>query len=46
MVSDPWPISEEAQEQMVLLANRAAHDRGFDTWEAAYHEFRKPGQRE
>ena len=24
MVSDPWPISEEAQEQMVLLANGRA----------------------
>ena len=39
MVSDPWPLSEDAHETIMALLDREAHSRDYDTWVAAYHDF-------
>lgn len=38
MASDPWPLSGEANEELVELADAEAAARGFENWIVAFHE--------
>jgi len=40
MVSDPWPLSPEADESLKDLADSESRNRGYDSWIVAYHEFK------
>lgn len=39
MNADPWPISEECNQELVGLAVSESKARGFDSWTVAFHEF-------
>lgn len=39
MVSDPWPLDNQAQRHLVDFADRESQRRGFENWTVAYHEF-------
>lgn len=41
MVSDPWPLSEDADESLTDLADAESRKRGYDAWIVAYHEYMK-----
>lgn len=38
MVSDPWPISEEAKNQLTEYADRISRQMGFTDWIDALHQ--------
>lgn len=40
MKSDPWPLSEEADESLKDLADSEARKRGYDNWTQAFHYYR------
>lgn len=42
MVSDPWPLDEQASETMLEMLNRKAALEGYMDWVDAYHRFRLP----
>ena len=43
MCSDPWPVGTErgsdGHEILIEFADKQAHERGFDNWIVAFHEF-------
>jgi hypothetical protein len=41
MVSDPWPLSEEANEEYTQLLNTESLRRGHNSWVEAYHRHQK-----
>ena len=38
MVSDPWPLDDNAHSVIEAYLDRASIDRGFPNWVVAYHE--------
>jgi hypothetical protein len=38
MVSDPWPLKEDAHLQLLEFLNQEANKRGHDSWIEAYHD--------
>ena len=40
MCSDPWPVPDENQKIIEILADKEAMRRGFNNWVIAYHKFK------
>ena len=41
MVSDPWPLDDDAHEAVRFVLDDEAKQRGYDTWVEAYHLLKK-----
>lgn len=40
MVSDPWPLSDDANVTLTRMLDAESERRGYDNYVVAYHEFR------